>query len=186
MTIYIHGFASSAQGIKAKAFRKYFQEYKLDFIAPSLSYIPELAISTLEEMIESYLPNVTLIGSSLGGYYSIYLANKYGLKATLINPSIHPNITLQKVLGKPTSFYDGSTFEWNEKHIQMLKRYKVNAATEKNFMLLLQKGDETLDYKEAIKKLPNSNIILEENGNHSFENIENHFQKIKEFFLLSS
>ena len=51
MIIYIHGFGSSGEGHKAKQFREYFKDD--GFIAPSLSYIPDLAIKTLEELIES-------------------------------------------------------------------------------------------------------------------------------------
>jgi len=51
MIIYIHGFGSHGYGSKAKIFREYFISIREDFIAPSLSYVPELAIRTLEELI---------------------------------------------------------------------------------------------------------------------------------------
>ena len=68
MIIYIHGFGGSGEGSKAQAFRKYFNTIGETFIAPSLSYVPELAIKNLEELINSYKGEVYLIGSSLGGY----------------------------------------------------------------------------------------------------------------------
>ena len=52
MIIYIHGFSSHGYGGKAKMFRSYFTDKKETFIAPSLSYIPDLAIQTLEELIK--------------------------------------------------------------------------------------------------------------------------------------
>ena len=97
MIIYIHGFGSSGHGGKASLFREYFED---EVIAPSLSYVPNLAIDTLEQLIEMLLEKgetVGLVGSSLGGYYSIYLANKYDLKAVLINPAIYPYKTLDKI-----------------------------------------------------------------------------------------
>lgn len=184
MVLYIHGFGSSGEGGKSTEFRAYFKSKGISFIAPSLSYIPELAIKTLEELIESYKEEVTLIGSSLGGFYSLYLANKYNLKAVLINPSIHPYITLQKVLGNAPSFYDTSTFLWKDSHIQMLKKFKVQEHNQKNIMLLLQKGDETLDYKEALKVLPDSLKYVEEGGNHSFVKVERYFLGVQSFFNL--
>ena len=180
MIIYIHGFGSSGEGHKAKQFREYFKED--GFIAPSLSYIPELAIKTLEELIESYNGKVTLVGSSLGGFYSIYLSQKYNLKSVLINPSIFPYITLKKVLGDAPSFYDDSSFTWKESHIEMLQNYVIDEVNQKNFMLLVQKGDETLDYNEAVNKLQDSSLIIEEGGSHSFDAIERYFDKIREFF----
>ncbi len=179
MIIYVHGFGGSGQGVKARAFREYFKRVNQPFISPSLSYVPELAISTLEELIESY-ENVTLIGSSLGGYYSIYLSQKYDIKAILLNPSIHPMITLNDYKGDAPNFYDDSSFMWNSNHVDTLKNLKVQEPKEELLTLLVQKGDELLDYKEAVKYLPNANSIIEDGGNHSFAGIEKQFEYISE------
>ena len=181
MTIYIHGFASSGEGVKAKLFREYYKEQGEGFIAPSLSYIPELAIKTLEEMIESYDGEVKLIGSSLGGYYSLYLSQKYKLKIALINPSIYPYKTLKGSEGSMIHYHDGSKFEWKEEHFEALRKFETTDVDESKVLLLLQKGDETISYKEAVKKLPNSTQIVEEGGNHSFEDIPRHFELIQDF-----
>jgi len=183
MTIYIHGFGGSGCGVKAELFRTYFNGMNKPFIAPSLSYIPYLAIRTLEEMIESYGNDVNLIGSSLGGFYAIYLAEKYDLKAVLINPSVNPDKTLKKVLGMAPNFYDESSFEWRESHLEMLKVCKVEPKKQENLFVLLQKGDELLDYREAVNRLPNARFAIEEGGSHSFENIENYFDDIKEYLI---
>jgi len=180
MTIYIHGFGGSGEGVKAKLFREYFKSINKPFIAPSLSYVPELAISTLKELIESY-SDVTLIGSSLGGYYSIYLSQKYNIKATLLNPSIHPTITLKNSLGFPPNFYDESSFKWSETHLKMLEKLKSKVAKQELIMLLVQKGDDLLDYKEAVEYLPDSHMIVEDGGSHSFDGIEKQFKNIVEF-----
>ncbi len=181
MIIYIHGFGSSGFAGKATLFKEHFGE---NLISPSLSYVPKLAINTLKQLIEILLnkdEEVSLIGSSLGGYYSIYLANKYDLKAVLINPAITPYKTLDKV-GYAKNYFDDSTFEVKKEHLEFLEEIEVNnIKNEKNFMLLLQKGDELLDYNDALKKLPNSNISLENGGNHSFENIQRYFMNINDF-----
>ena len=184
MTIYIHGFGGSGCGVKAELFRTYFKKTGQPFIAPSLSYVPHLALKTLEEMIESYGGSVNLIGSSLGGFYAIYLAEKYGLKAVLINPSVNPDNTLMKAVGMAPNFYDESSFEWRESHIEMLKVCKVEPKKQENLFVLLQKGDELLDYKEAVNRLPNARFVIEEGGSHSFENIEKYFDEIKGYLNL--
>ncbi len=181
MIIYIHGFGSSGHGGKATLFREYFED---ELIAPSLSYIPNLAIDTLEQLINIYLQTdeeVSLVGSSLGGYYAIYLANKYNLKAVLINPAVYPYKTLDKV-GMSMNYYDMSSFEVTTEHIQTLRGLEVNnIKNQDNFMVLLQTDDEVLDYTEAVEKLSNSELIIEEGGNHTFENIESYFRKIGSF-----
>jgi len=64
----------------------------------------------------------------------------------------------------------------------MLKNYKTKIKNQQNFMLLSQKGDELLDYKEAVDKLLKASLHVEEGGSHSFEKIERHFENIKKFF----
>jgi len=184
MIIYIHGFGSSGLGGKALQFRDYFKEKALSFVAPSLSYVPELAMDTLEQLIESYDEEVTLIGSSLGGFYAIYLAEKYGLKAVLINPAVDSSKTLKRVLemgDRAMNYYDGSDFTWQSSYVEMLKGYRVNEINKGEYLLFLQTADDILDYREALEKLPKAQTIVEEGGTHPFEGIERHFELIEAF-----
>jgi len=186
MIIYIHGFGSSGKGGKALQFREYFKSQNIPCIAPSLSYVPQLAIDTLEQLIESCDEEVMLIGSSLGGFYSIYLAEKYGLKAVLINPAVDSSKTLKRVLAfgdRQKNYYDDTHFDWTNEHVDMLLRYRVNEVKNGDYFLLLQTGDEVLDYKEALLKLPNAKTVVEEGGTHPFEGIERHFESVREFLL---
>lgn len=187
MIIYIHGFGSSGQASKAKLLRSYCQSKGIRFIAPSLSHIPDLAIGTLSELIESYLENekVYLMGSSLGGYYSLYLSDKYDLKAVLINPAVNAPETLQRALGHGKSYYDNSAYEWNESHLDMLVNYEIEEPTVENLLVLLQKGDEVLDYEEAVECLEGAKMVVEEGGTHSFEGLERHFETIFSFFHIN-
>ncbi len=183
MIIFIHGFGSSGFSFKADRTREYY-EGKESVLSPSLSYVPHLAIKTLEEIIEYALTkeSVKLIGSSLGGYYAIYLSNKYNLKAVLINPAVNAPKTLSEYEGMATNYYDLSKFEWNGSYVKQLKEIDVLNPNQDNLLLMLQKGDEVLDYKEAIDKLPNAKLILEEGGDHSFLGYKEHLPKIEEFF----
>jgi len=183
MIIYIHGFGSSGEASKAKLLRAYCQEKGIRFIAPSLPTIPDLAIKTLSELIESYQANepVYLMGSSLGGYYALYLSDKYDLKAALINPAVNAPETLKRALGHGVNYYDNSAYEWNELHLEMLESYEIEEPNLNHILLLLQKGDEVLDYEEAYDFLEGAKCIVEEGGNHSFEGIERHFETIIAF-----
>mgnify|MGYP003323023264 FL=1 len=51
----------------------------------------------------------------------------------------------------------------------------------KNFMTLVQSGDEVLDYKLAIKYFSGSKLDVTFGGNHSFEDFESHILKIQNF-----
>lgn len=184
MIIYIHGFGSSGCGTKAKLFKEYFSK---DILAPSLSYVPELAIDTLEQLIQFFKTdniNVNLIGSSLGGFYSLYLAHKYALKAVLINPALNAPTLLALGVGNGVNYHDNSKFEFNDRHLHSLKNYTVKDSLEyDNFLVFCKKGDEVVDYSCASQLfLGSENLILEEGGDHSFDDIEKHFEKIQYFF----
>jgi len=187
MIIYIHGFGSHGFGGKATVFRKYFGSIGEDFIAPSLSYVPELAIATLEELIKSYRGDVYLIGSSLGGFYATYLSKMPEVKkVVLINPAVNPTKTLKRALGDAPNFYDGSIFSWRQEHLEMLSRYNCDLVELSKFFVLLQKGDDVLDYKDAKQKFEGAKLIVEEGGNHSFEGIDRHFEAIRAFFAVGN
>lgn len=183
MILYIHGFASSASGFKAEIMKENFKDEGI--VLPSLSNIPSLAIDTLEQIVEYALKKgdrVDLVGSSLGAYYSLYLANKYKLKAVLINPAVNPALTLGDKK-EQKSYYDGSYFQVTKEHMEFIKTLEVNEFyDEKELLILTQTDDEVLDYKEALEKYKNTQKIVVEGGNHSFEGFENYLETISDFF----
>ena len=185
MLIYIHGFGGSGKGAKATQFKKYYQQKNIPFLAPSLSYVPTLALSTLEEIIEnSQNRDIKLIGSSLGGFYAIYLANKYNLKTILINPSTNPLSTLERIKeenNKGVNFFDLSEFDFTSNHINSLKRYYVKDIKKELFLVMLQKNDDLIDYQVAKELFDGSKMVIEDGGGHNFERIENYFEKIETF-----
>lgn len=185
MILYIHGYGSSAKSYKAKVLGERLKEFK--FLAPSLSYVPDLAISTLKDIIETYskYEDIYLMGSSLGGYYAIYLAKEYNLPAILINPAINPTNTLDEKVGFNTNYFDKSKFETTKQHMDSLKKYEVKDIDEKLYFLLSKKGDEVLDYKEAEIKFKNSKSIIEDGGDHSFDDIDKYVDEMIEFYRIN-
>ena len=180
--IYIHGFASSGQGGKAQLFKTHYKDEH--YLCPSLSYVPALAIDTLENIIESFHKSyeIILLGSSLGGFYSLYLSQKYDLRAVLINPAMVSFDTLGRYEGFNTNFFDGSQFEMRAEHLDFLRMLYIDEIeNQSKLLLMLQKGDEVLDYRLALKRLDRAAVILEEGGNHSFDGIEAHFETIDAF-----
>jgi predicted esterase YcpF (UPF0227 family) len=183
LIIYIHGFGSSGFSSKARELKEYFEGREdVKIFSPSLSYVPELAIDTLEQTIELFEGRVGLVGSSLGGYYSLFLSQRYNLKTVLINPSINPTTTI-KPNSKTPNYYDLSYFEFNQRHLEMLKKYQVESINGKNILLMLQSGDEVLDFKVALEKIPDAELILEEGGDHSFQGFERYLSRVEEFLL---
>ena len=184
--LYLHGFNSSPQSHKAQLISQYMSDnHCLDqLLCPQIPSVPEEARLFLEQMVEETLESYTLsfAGSSLGGYYATYLAEKYSGSAVLINPSVKPYETLRAYLGENKFYFDEGCWEFDESHIQQLEVMKVDEITDaQRYLVLLQTGDETLDYREAELQYINSECIIEQGGDHSFVGLERYIPKIMQF-----
>ena len=190
VVLYIHGFASSGAGHKAELLRTHYAGRGIPFLAPSLSYIPELAVATLEETITAFgAKRFRLIGASLGGFYAAYLAERFGIPAVLINPAMQLQEAHARLIGLQRHAYDGSLFECSARHFEMLERYaaRMGSLAQSRIMLLLQAGDEVVDYRQTLERfagLPPSQIALESGGSHLFEGLESRLDKINAFLGL--
>jgi len=189
--LYLHGFNSSPQSHKAQLISQYMSDNGcLDqLLCPQIPAVPEVARLFLEQLVEETLKNHTLsfAGSSLGGYYATYLAEKYSGTAVLINPSVKPYETLRAYLGENKFYFDEGCWEFDESHIQQLEVMKVAEITEaQRYLVLLQTGDETLDYRQAELKYKNSQCIIEQGGDHSFVGLERFIPKIMQFSQILS
>ncbi|BCD62546.1 hypothetical protein NitYY0826_C1424 [Nitratiruptor sp. YY08-26] len=176
MLLYIHGFKSCGWGNKSKLLQEFFGDVE----APDLAISPKKAISQLEKVIAQ--KNIDLlVGSSLGGYYATYLAQKYSIKAVLINPSTRPYHSLKPYVGLQKRFCDEMEFVWKQEYLRELLEFDTKNLQKHLFLVLLQTGDEVLDYTEAVKKYANQRRIVEYGGNHRFENLADYLCMIKNF-----
>ena len=130
--------------------------------------------------------HVTLIGSSLGGYYALYWAQRFRLKTVLINPAVRPWESLSNYLGDNQNYHTGEHFTFYPHHIAELKQYDVEVISQpENIYLLLQSADEVLDYRQALAKFPDSLIALQQGGSHGFDNFEQMIPSILNFVGIS-
>ena len=91
--LYVHGFLSSPLSFKAQQTAQWLAvaHPEIEFICPQLTPYPADTQLLLESLVERYLPEpVYLMGSSLGGFWATWLAEKYNLRAVLINPAVRP------------------------------------------------------------------------------------------------
>ena len=153
-------------------------------LCPQIPVVPDDARKYLEQLVEDTLNDsqLSFVGSSLGGYYATYLAEKYSGTAVLINPSVKPYETLKAYLGENKFYYEDGCWDFDETHIQQLKDIHVETITDaERYLVLLQTGDETLDYREAELKYKDSHCIVEQGGDHAFTDLERHISMIMQF-----
>jgi predicted esterase YcpF (UPF0227 family) len=152
------------------------------FWCEQLPVSPRQAIETVEDVLARSPKTPTLVGSSLGGYYATYLAEKHDLRAILINPAVVPHKTLARFVGVQTNVYTGETFEFTREHLTELEQLNVpQLSRPERFWLLVETGDEVLDYRQAVQKYAGARQTVIEGGDHSFQHFPDYLDAIVEF-----
>jgi len=174
--------------MKAQLTVHYFQQHhpEIKVFCPQLLSSPNAAIAQLMEIIESNPQAEWLImGSSLGGYFSTYLSEKYQAKAILINPAVKPYELLNNFLGEQLNPYTNECYQVKEQHIVDLELLKQEEITKKNYLVMVQTGDEVLDYQQAVEKYQHCQLVVQEGGDHSFVNYQAMLPQVSVFFNLN-
>ena len=168
--LYLHGFCSSPASWKARLLAETLKARgQADCLyCPALSHVPLEAIAQAEAVIRAHDGPLTLIGSSLGGYYATHLAEKHALRAALINPAVVAPISLNNYLGQQTNFYTGEVFEFTSEHIAQVRSLEVEQITPERYFLLVETGDEVLDCWQAVTRYQGARQLVFEGGDHSF------------------
>ena len=184
--LYLHGFNSSPDSHKARVLHDYMKRTGLSdrIDIPEIPPVPADAIELLQQHAEEIIKQYTLslVGSSLGGFYATWLAEKYNCPAVLINPAVKPHELLKKHLGENINYYTAERWVLDEVHIRQFRELYIDKVSNpQRYLLMLQTGDETLDYREALEKYSTSPSIVEQGGSHEFSGFENHLDKILAF-----
>lgn len=179
MLLYLHGFLSSPASSKAVQVRDWLANHRPDiqYRCPLLTpYFGETA-KALEALVNDRLPDpVYLMGSSMGGYLATWLAEKYDLRAVLINPAVQPSALDHGFVGMDLrNYHTGDRYVLSEAHIAELKALHTPVIQRPdNYWLMVQTGDETLDYRLAVEKYRGCEQLVEEGGDHGFIGFERH------------
>ena len=176
MIVYLHGFNSSAQSHKAQVMGRYLAGRGIAFACPDLPPHPLEAIRVIEKQ-----PDACFVGSSLGGFYATYMAEKHGAQAVLINPAIDPHVGLRAYLGPQKNLHTGEPYELTAAYLQAWQDLYVPRITPSRYLLLVETGDEVLDYRRAVERYAGAQQVVIPGGDHSLQSFPEHLDRIVEF-----
>lgn len=193
LLVFLHGFLSSPQSFKCQLLRDWLasEHPQIDFAAPHLSPHPEIAMRALTDLVEGALeqgvPKIGLVGSSMGGFMSTVLAERYGLPAVLVNPAVHPARFMPAYLGQTLKPYSGEAREYRLTGADVDTMRQLEAGLPQplqgRYWLLAQRGDETLDCREAEDFYRGQRQTIEDGGDHSFQGFARYCQPIVDFLF---
>ena len=158
MILYLHGFRSSPHSFKAQliADKMVALGRGNDYHCPQLPASPQAAIDLAQTIVaQADAADITLIGSSLGGYYATWLAEKIGCRAVLLNPAVTPPRDLEQYVGITTAYHSEAVFEFKRDYIAELEQLAIARITRpERYLLLAATGDEVLDWRDMVAHYP--------------------------------
>jgi predicted esterase YcpF (UPF0227 family) len=186
MLLYLHGFNSSAASFKARLLRAAMARRgrEAEFVCPDLPDRPSEAIALVEAVIAR--ERACLVGSSLGGFYATYLAEKHDLRAVLVNPAVRPYELLCGYVGTQKNLYTGIEYEFTAGHLAELRALEVEHVTPERYLVIVTTDDEVLDYRDALGKYRGAERIVVEGGDHGFSDFERYLEPVLGFCLATA
>jgi len=173
--VYLHGFRSSPASRKAAQLREYVDALppatRPALHIPTLTDRPAVAIAGVADWLARNADpaRTTFVGSSLGGFYATHLAERFGARAAMVNPAVRPYEDLAPWRGVQTNLYTGEAFEVTDAHFAELRALAVPRITRPSrYFLLVETGDEVLDYREAVAFYGGAWQYVHGGGDHSF------------------
>ena len=184
---YFHGFASSADSTKAIVFNDFIKEKfpNISLHIPNIDNSIEKSFIQLEKLVGKNKGDRLFIGSSLGGFYATYFAEKLGSKAVLINPASNPYLGMEMYLGKNINYSTNEEFYLTKKDLEILKLnnvLKVNSPA--NYLVLIETGDDVIPFKYTLDFYTGCNFRIVNGGSHSFDSFKEKLEIISKFMEL--
>ena len=191
--LYLHGFRSSPQSAKAQKMAAVVRERHpgVTWWCPQLPPSPRQAMQLLLDGTAGWarqagFDSMAVVGSSLGGFYATSVAEHYGCRAVLLNPAVDPARDLGRHIGEQTSWHHPDEHFFFAPHfVDELRALQAGPLrTPQNYLAVIAKGDEVLDWHEMTARYPGAAIQLLEGGDHALSDFDAHIAGVLGFLDL--
>ncbi len=185
MILYLHGFLSTPASAKAAALRAALDRRGLaaDLACPQLPVSPRAAAEVALGAAQLEHPDrLTLVGSSLGGYYATWLAERLGCRAVLLNPAVRPFEDLGSQLGPRTEAGTGRQVEVLPQHLDELRALYVPGLTRpERYFLVAATGDEVIDFRAMVERYAGCRQRVIQGSDHALSDFDAYLPEVLSF-----
>jgi len=185
MILYLHGFRSSPKSMKARLVGERMAQLGLakDIACPQLPASPKEAMELALRLVDGVpADKLAIIGSSLGGYYATWLAERIGCRAVLLNPAIVPLKDLEKHVGVTTQYHSDEPFEFKHSYIEELRALAVDQITDpQRYFLIAATGDEVLDYRDMVAHYAGARQHVIAGSDHAIAEFPDYVDQVLQF-----
>lgn len=192
MILYLHGFRSSPDSYKARLMAAALAERGLGdaWRCPQLPASPAAALRLCLEQVEGIGPrDLAIIGSSLGGFYATWLAERLGCRAVLLNPVVHAARDLATQVGSHRTFHGDEPFHFLPQYVDELARAQADIpmlTRPGRYFLVAATGDEVLDWREMQARFSASRQRILEGSDHGISDFADCLPEVLDFALQSA
>ena len=190
--LYLHGFRSSPNSVKAKKMAAIVQRQHPGVIwwCPQLPASPREALALLQAGAADWpLGRTAIVGSSLGGFYAACLSNAWGCPAVLLNPAVHPARDLSRYIGEHPAWHDSAQKIFFEaafvQELLELEAQAPRSTSAPRTLAVIAQGDEVLDWREMLARHEGGQVRLIEGGDHALSDFDLYLPEILEFLDLA-
>ncbi|MFV0679298.1 YqiA/YcfP family alpha/beta fold hydrolase [Ottowia sp.] len=193
--LYLHGFRSSPQSSKAQqvAARVAADYPDVHWWCPQLPPSPKAAAALIDAGTADWpAAHMAVIGSSLGGFYATWLAQRRGCKAVVLNPAVDPARDLAQYIGEQTAWHDPSERFFfqpeyiDELHALTMGRPADPLPTTEHFFAVIAKGDELLDWREMHARYAGAQVRLLQGSDHALSDFDQVIDAVFSFLELKA
>jgi hypothetical protein len=181
--LYLHGFRSSPHSFKARVMAARLAELGRsdEWCCPMLPVSPLETVALAESLVKGR-QDVTVVGSSLGGFFATHLAEKHGWQAVLLNPAVVPQRDLSHYLGEQPLWHGGGSIVVEPHHLDELRSLGVASITRpERYYLIAATGDEVLDYREMLAHYPGAQTTLIQGSDHAISEFPQYVDDVLAF-----
>ncbi|MFC5498674.1 YqiA/YcfP family alpha/beta fold hydrolase [Caenimonas terrae] len=188
--LYLHGFRSSPQSTKARMVAQRVAERQpgVTWWCPQLPPSPRAAMAMVLAGIAGWPhERMAVMGSSLGGFYATHVAEATGCKAVVLNPAVHAARDLAKYVGEQAAWHDpAERFVFEPGYVDELRALEGGPlADPSNYLAIIAKGDEVLDWREMGARYAGARIELLEGSDHAISDFGQHIDAVFAFLDLA-
>ena len=188
LVVYLHGFRSSPNSSKAVKTKEAIKALStmsnpIHWYCPQLLASPKQSMDMVIEYIQANpVDRLIVIGSSLGGFYANYLAERYQCKAVTLNPAVRAPRELAPHVGVMTAYDSDEPFDFRPEYIDELCALQVERLTRpENYFLIAAKGDELLDWKEMVDFYSGAQQLVLEGSDHGISEYSEYLPQVMRF-----
>lgn len=192
MILYLHGFRSSPTSLKARMMADAMASRGLSaaWACPQLPASPREAVDLAMSIARRQLDGadspraLTVIGSSLGGFYATWLAEQLGCKAVLLNPAVEAARDLATQVGEHRMYHSDAPFAFLPGYVDELAAIHVPRITQPDrYFLVAATGDEVLDWREMRDRYAGCRQRIVQGSDHGLSDFARWMPEVLEFAL---